>query len=1053
MVKAARLPRRPATSDGSVPSTTSPISSHSFSHLLSRTTSVRHLNQEVVAEENEEKNRMSRDATTPSGLHLPSGSSTTPPIAGPSSRATSTVTATARQAEASYRSRPSLSTSHLNGGNQNGHTSQPLTLTNSNHSFQSFSSLTPGSETGPQIPAAPSSNASLDFQDVEFPPPPKASQAFLKRRGKRHHAYGRAVPYPESYEKRELDHDVLDTNWQFNISHDITHAAFPDGPPKRVLDLGCGTGAWVLRAAEHWKETCFVGFDLVRIQPDLNLLEHDPPDKATESAKTKLLNQLAQPPSATAASTAGLKALGGGTADEEPSGRPVHKSLTVHDKQPKGVAPSSSSEHPLTGRNRSASIPLSMGPLSSAAYRAPHLSASNLLNPLSGDSSTSAPTANCESGILQRPPITTTGPTLESLVAALPENALYGGVSNEAEPLPCTRAVGDLRLKQRIKWVHGNFLEPLPFPDGFFDFVRMRRVARGVPEDMWDMLFTELNRVLRIGGVIEVNEGNMNFPGGAFPSLTVGNGRCSDSTPTSRSRRNMDRPAFVGCLKATRPKGGHDDLDYPTSPGSPPLVPMAAGYIPLRDTGSTFFHNGYGYGYIAPPTITRSPGSTLRSPPRILGRPSSADPGRNSQTDPKAPPTTTGLSVAPTAIFDDPRDHTILESIYLSLHESRFIHLQPLFIIPEYLGSVFGQVKSHPAAIFLAPDREIDGPGVAGGRQDPEGGTPMLNGIVDDLAVRAFAARAMGIYLPVPGTNGEENAQTGHDHSAFTMDLPDGWAAPSLTAVEDCHKRQAAMRRERALGKSSSSSSGRPSTSDPSLPRKQFVEDFMAVDPTRTVKRTLANTLESIKMANTPQRRTFSYDVGHAGLLLSMEVASVLACVEEMWEHAKSMDHEALRPVFDEKVTQYVVDMRNRIQLEATVERRLHWEGRNKGQSELQKDFEARLQQVLTQEEELIADEAAMTSDDDTNANSTITSKTKSSQDTGRRMTSESSLSSMTPTAAATSSRRKLERVVDGEFENYANGRIISRNVRVWCAVKEENFRQLTLDETQPKRV
>lgn len=125
--------------------------------------------------------------------------------------------------------------------------------------------------------------------------------------------------------------------------------------------------------------------------------------------------------------------------------------------------------------------------------------------------------------------------------------------------------------------------------------------------------------------------------------------------------------------------------------------------------------------------------------------------------------------------------------------------------------------------------------------------------------------------------------------------------------------------------------------------------------------------------------------------------------------------------------------------MSTTLEKRLHWEGRNRGQSELQKEFEARLQQVLTQEEELVADEEAMASDEDGTTAATASSKVKASQDRARRMTD----SSASATAPVTSSRRQLQRVIDGEYENYANGRIISRTFRLWCAVKEENYEQL----------
>ncbi|KAF7794797.1 hypothetical protein EIP86_005939 [Pleurotus ostreatoroseus] len=67
-------------------------------------------------------------------------------------------------------------------------------------------------------------------------------------------------------------------------------------PPAKVLDLGCGTGLWVLEAAQQWtvsaspaahvrtliipQSTSFVGFDLQRTQPDLSRASLAVPDAA-----------------------------------------------------------------------------------------------------------------------------------------------------------------------------------------------------------------------------------------------------------------------------------------------------------------------------------------------------------------------------------------------------------------------------------------------------------------------------------------------------------------------------------------------------------------------------------------------------------------------------------------------------------------------------------------------------------------------------------------------------------------------------------------------------
>ncbi|THV07518.1 S-adenosyl-L-methionine-dependent methyltransferase [Dendrothele bispora CBS 962.96] len=68
-------------------------------------------------------------------------------------------------------------------------------------------------------------------------------------------------------------------------------------------------------------------------------------------------------------------------------------------------------------------------------------------------------------------------------------------------------------IADRIQFVHGNFLTTkLPFEDDEFDHVHIQHIARGVPENKWDILFEEINRILRPGGSIEMIEDDIVFP-------------------------------------------------------------------------------------------------------------------------------------------------------------------------------------------------------------------------------------------------------------------------------------------------------------------------------------------------------------------------------------------------------------------------------------------------------------------------------------------------------------------------------------------------------------
>lgn len=83
--------------------------------------------------------------------------------------------------------------------------------------------------------------------------------------------------------------------------------------------------------------------------------------------------------------------------------------------------------------------------------------------------------------------------------------------------VPCQTDLSNLKdpdLSRRISWVVADFLEELPFPTGSFDLVHVRYVgAPSIPEDRWSDFFSELTRVLKPDGHLELLERNYNFFG------------------------------------------------------------------------------------------------------------------------------------------------------------------------------------------------------------------------------------------------------------------------------------------------------------------------------------------------------------------------------------------------------------------------------------------------------------------------------------------------------------------------------------------------------------
>ncbi|KAG2367791.1 hypothetical protein BDR07DRAFT_1326290 [Suillus spraguei] len=108
-------------------------------------------------------------------------------------------------------------------------------------------------------------------------------------------------------------------------------------------------------------------------------------------------------------------------------------------------------------------------------------------------------------------------------------------------------------IASRVSWVHGNFLTTkLPFDDDEFDHVHMHSLGRGIPENKWGVLFEEVNRVLRPGGVVEVLEDDILFP--TLPTWFT--------APLRARNKRSDSVHY--------PNGSHHRTDKP-QPDIPPL--------------------------------------------------------------------------------------------------------------------------------------------------------------------------------------------------------------------------------------------------------------------------------------------------------------------------------------------------------------------------------------------------------------------------------------------------------------------------------------------------
>ncbi|KAH7340580.1 hypothetical protein B0J17DRAFT_715783 [Rhizoctonia solani] len=370
---------------------------------------------------------------------------------------------------------------------------------------------------------------------------------FFKLKGpakERCHAFSaKEAPYPISYSHKILDHYNLEVDLSFNTVVGLTFHKLAS-PPAKVLDLGCGTGYWIVKAAHHWTQTEFVGFDLVPIQPSL--------ERVT--------------------SRSGL---------------------------------STSKDH------------------------------------------------------------------------------------------------ADLRLHERIRWVHGNFLEKLPFQDNEFDFVRCRKIARGVPESKWDELYEEIVRIMKPGAAFEHIEEDIIFP--AEISNKPTNPPALAVYPTPSPARTLPTPPYLS--STSLPHGSSSSTvrtpdQYRRSPStsfSSVIESPVEGRNVVPSVSSTSSASLAGTTLVVPGSATSSTSPLIPDPSNRDSRGSNESNGH-------------GRHQAADYSFHDPRVHSRLEELFVSMHDARWINLKPLSLLPRLIQErMTGMVSSPPLNMFLPP-RPREGP-------------------------------------------------------------------------------------------------------------------------------------------------------------------------------------------------------------------------------------------------------------------------------------------------------------------------------------------------------
>ncbi|KAJ7236439.1 hypothetical protein B0H12DRAFT_1075844 [Mycena haematopus] len=247
-------------------------------------------------------------------------------------------------------------------------------------------------------------------------------------------------------------------------------------------------------------------------------------------------------------------------------------------------------------------------------------------------------------------------------------------------------------IANNIKFVRGNFVkQPLPFPDGSFQFVRMASLALCIPHEKWEFVLDQVWRVLAVGGRLEFIDDHIFFPYGTPPQL---NPQRAQSPPVPTLDTMIPSPAFSRMSLA-------DVVNPNSSSGSS-----------INDDADSQIYDLWGVeeepedeeGAYSD-TDTVASGRT-RGTPVPPTRSSSRSTSRSASSSLRPTPDPEAWHVQAAAARE-------LEALFEHMMNVKFgIHLRPAEFVGEMLMRVFGGVKEMTSLhLTLAPSEQGEGQG------------------------------------------------------------------------------------------------------------------------------------------------------------------------------------------------------------------------------------------------------------------------------------------------------------------------------------------------------
>ncbi|KAF9267364.1 hypothetical protein L218DRAFT_995627 [Marasmius fiardii PR-910] len=685
--------------------------------------------------------------------------------------------------------------------------------------------------------------------------------------GKRHHAYPKEeVPYPRSYEREVLDLDVWETLFCKQICGSLTWHEF-EQPPTKVLDIGCGTGSWILDCARIWRQCHFVGLDIVPLHPDLKQVGSNELAQRITWIQENFLDGLPFPNEEF--DFVHIKRIARGVPEDKwdflfeeitrvmkPGGAfemieedlffPGRRDDKNSEYEDDANNWSQDSRFPIS---RGLSVGTSRNSVSSSIHRYSGVTvpSGSDISDIEHDLDSESLTSSAGSGSVRK---------FSSELVISPPNALTTSPNTVSPPSPDATA-GTLTSPQSKKSVATSGRE--------------------------------------VGAIVEDEEGELRAGSGLGTPLEDAQQHDRFGTDSTIRPRSVTAPSSHPSER-NQPPSLHDastnnesSVPNPTN-NKPPISLLLRSAVSSSNVSHDFQLNLASLHHRKAALILHHPSvssSGVPSPERLL----------QSGSDKVA-------SVSPFVLRQlpkppvNPRDHSLLETIYNEMHSSRFINLSPLSILPNTLSLHFKDVRTHAPLQFRFPPRVIhSGTGL---RTDDQAHDPRYHpdSIDDENEVRD-AIPSFSVVTALPWVRGHSAVSS--EKQFFLSKTPPENLDPKYPKEDECDRDNFLTMRSLVKGTSPyvSLDDSRPTAFSPSArasflksPSKQRIKiplsdtkSLRSPDSPGSPKATPFAIAASISMLrNSLPNQKLHVDLRSLNLHLWARVAEILACTETMWE-------------------------------------------------------------------------------------------------------------------------------------------------------------------------